>query len=136
MEYETPIQPMLPKLVKAETTQHVFYQLSPLLNFIDYHLLKHLIKMLGSDELKQDMRLYEEKIDIFMKRTILADIVDHWPGKSLPTENQFQNLLIKIKAYEDMRICTLEKLNQLRQKFCCLSEILSGIIADISLNVD
>ena len=129
-EYEKPIQQMLPELHKSEKTQQIFRQLGPLLHFTDYHLLKHLIQMFGSDKLKRNMLSCEENINDFMRNTTVADVIDHcsWPGKCLPTED-FKKLWMKIS--DDTQTYTLQKLNELRRKHSCqlqLSAILSGIV--------
>ena len=129
MEYETVIQKMLPELQKVETIQQVFHQLGPLLHFLDFHLLKYLIQSFGSDDLKSSMMSYEEGIDDFMRSTTIADVIDYWPGKRLPSTD-FKLLWMKI-GDDILHTHTLHKLNELRRKHSChlqLSVILSGIV--------
>ena len=128
MEYETLLRQLLQELQKPEQIQEIFRQLRLLIHFTDYHLLKHLITMFGSDELKSDMLSYETNVDDFMRNTTIEAVIDHWPGKRLPAED-FKKLWMKIS--DDMQTYTLQKLNELRRKHSChlqLSVILSGIV--------
>lgn len=128
MEYVSLIHGMLEKLREATTIQQVFHLLGPLLYFTDYQLLKHLIDMFGSDNLKDDISSYETDVKAFMRQTTIGDVICHWPGKKLRSED-FKELWMKIS--DNPRTYTLEKLNELRCKHCAnlqLSAILSAIV--------
>ena len=128
IEYETLLQRMLAKIHKFKETNQIVLRLGSLLSFMDYHLLKHLIQMFGNDKLKSDMLSCEKDIDVFMKNTTVAEVINHWPGRRLHSTD-FKKLWMKIG--DNMQTYTLQKLNELRRKHSChlqLSVILSGIV--------
>ena len=61
-EYENSITSRLPDLRKGSTTKDVMFHLNPLMNFMDYGLLAHLIHKFGSAGLKENMSSYESDI--------------------------------------------------------------------------
>ena len=114
---------------KGITTDELFIvHLNPLMNFIDYGLLAHLIRNFGSGSLKEDMHTYESNVQLFMKQTTISEIVgpgvDHLPNQQ-DTPPKFTKLMTKI-TLEGAQHITLEQLDALRLKFCAhlkLSEV-------------
>ena len=103
--------------------------LNPLLSFIDYGLLAHLIRKFGSDSLKKDMHSYENIMKIFKKETTIKDLVNFLPGSQ---ESPPNFSVLKAKIDQDPKDYTLEELDMLRRRFCAqlqLSEILFHLIA-------
>ena len=113
-EYESSIQNMLPDLEKREVIDNLFLRLNPLFTFIDFKLLQHLISKFGSQELKTDMTMYAEKVQLFMKVTTISDLIDYWPG---PKEPLIDHSVLKTKFEDDPKSYTLEKLDHFRNHF-------------------
>ncbi|MCG8624068.1 MAG: hypothetical protein MJE68_19010 [Proteobacteria bacterium] len=113
-EYESIIQSMLPELEKREVIHNLFYRLNPLFTFIDYELLQHLISKFGSQELKQEMMSYTEKMHLFKKVTTINELVDYWPGLEVP---RIDYKKLRAKFADDPKSYTLEKLDWFRNRF-------------------
>ena len=128
-EYESLIQQKLPTLEESTRITTLFNRLNPLFTFIDYGLLQHLISNLGSTELKEDMSLYIDEVQEFMRETTVGDIIDHWPGDE---ESHANYSKLRAKFKDDPKTYTLERLNNFRRKFCSrvrLSEFIFGLIS-------
>ena len=124
-EYKTPIREAFPEIRKETAIREAFYHLSPLVDFLSYGLLKYIIDELGSDSLKEAMKSYSEDVLKFMKKTMVKQLMDVWPGQQEIPPN-FSKLRAKID--EDPSTYTLYQLDQLRKRFC------SGVkLADIVL---
>ena len=128
-EYDKPIQGILPVLSEQKNINELFYRLNPLLSFLDYALLEHIINKFGSDQLKKAITAYGSDIQVFMKETTIQQLIDHLPGQPEIPQN-FE--LIKAKIGKDAKKCTIAEINQLRSRLCCeirLSKIVFHIIA-------
>ena len=113
-QYESTIQSMLPELENREIVDNIFHRLNPLITFIDYKLLQHLVSKFGSTELKKDMTSYVEKVQLFKKVTTVSDLIDYWPGLEIPDVSYS---VLRAKFDDDPRAYTLEKLDYFRGKF-------------------
>ena len=49
-------------------------------NFIDCHLLGHIIDELGGEDLKKHMSQYERNLEVFKSHTSIADLLECWPA--------------------------------------------------------
>ena len=134
-EYESSIQQMLPPVKENDgnstcvVNSSVFLPFSPLFVFIDYHLLNHMISKFGSAELKNEMSSYIEDVKVFMRKTKVGDLIDHWPGYEVSNLNYSK---LKAKFTDDPMTYTLERLNNFRRKFCShvrLSELIFSLIS-------
>ena len=128
-EYDTPIQKIFPVLNEQKNINELFCRLNPLLSFIDYALLEHIINKFGSDQLKKAIAAYGSDIQVFMQQTTIQQLMDHLPGQPEIPQN-FE--LIKAKICKDAKKCTIAEINQLRRRLCCeikLSEIVFHIIS-------
>ena len=67
----------------------------------------------GSTELKKDMTLYVEKVQLFEKVTTVSDLIDYWPGLEIPD----LSYRVIAKFDDDPRAYTLEKLDYFWGKF-------------------
>ena len=114
--YESKIWRMLPKLEKRRVIDNLFYRLNPLFTFIDYELLQHLISKLGSQELKQDMTSYTEKVQLFKKHTTIGELINHWPGLKVHVP-PIAHKLLRAKFANDPKSYSLEKLDYFRNRF-------------------
>jgi hypothetical protein len=113
-EYESTIQSMLPELEKREVVRNLFYRLNPLFTFIDFELLQHLVLKFGSQELKQKMTSYTEKIQLFKNVTTINEVIDCWPGLEGPP---IDFKILRAKFADDPKSYTLEKLDRFRNRF-------------------
>ena len=128
-EYDKPIQEILPELKEQKSINELFYRLNPLLSFLDYALLEHIINKFGSDQLKKAIEAYGSDIQVFMQQTTIQQLIDHLPGQpEIPQSFE----LMKAKICKDAKKCTIAEINHLRRRLCCeirLSEIVFHIIA-------
>ena len=126
-EYDESVQQKLPVLEVATSLQGLFLRLNPLFAFIDHpSLLNYLVSLFGSEILKNDMKSYEHDFEVFMCKTTVAELMDHWPGRQL---SDFATVRAKFDG--NPRNYTLQKLNDFRRKFACklrLSEFIFTLI--------
>ena len=113
-EYESTIQKMLPKLEKRRVISQLFNRLNPLFTFIDFKLLQNLISKFGSQDLKQEMISYAEKVQSFKKITTISEVIDCWPGLKVP---RIDHKILRAKFADDPKSYTLEKLDSFQNRF-------------------
>ena len=113
-EYESTIQKMLPKLEKRRVISQLFNRLNPLFTFIDFKLLQHLISKFGSQDLKQEMISYAEKVQSFKKITTISEVIVCWPCLKVPCVD---HKMLRAKFADDPKSYTLEKLDSFRNRF-------------------
>ena len=114
-EYRKFILENLKTLEKAESIREIFHHLNLHFTFIDYRLLEFLVDEYGSHRLKHDMLEYTRKMAMFMDKTTVHQLMDHWPGRrDIPPH--FEELRAVIG--EDPGTFTLRKLDNLRKEFC------------------
>ena len=83
-------------------------------NFIDYHLLSHIISNFGSKKLKRRMDAYIAELEAFERETSVYNLMKSWPGRTMPPN--FNELNIKIDR--DPKDCTVKELNRYRKELC------------------
>ena len=129
VEYEDCIYKKMERSTACSSVRQVFHILiNPLTTFLDYQLLEHLISVFGGSQLKQDMAGYVDEVNDFKKETTVAKLMDHLNGIEDKTLN-FKEL--EVRFGEDPTMCTLEKLDKHRKKFCSrykLSELVMILI--------
>ena len=80
------------------------------------------------------MQSYCCDIVMFMKKTTIKQLIDHFPGQpEIPPKFS----LVKAKIGQDASKCTLEQLNTIRKRYCCevkLSEIVFHLVAVVDSN--
>ena len=131
-EYKYSIEKTVPKVEKKKKVYQLFLRLNPLMHFIDYHLLNHLISKFGDSRLKENMRSNIQDVQEFMRVTTVAEVMDYWPGDET-SRVKFSKLLVKLK--DDPKTYTLERLNQFRRCFCSkirLSELITSLVSLLS----
>ena len=134
-EYASSIEKKISFMRKETRVDLLFVEhLNPLISFIDYGLIEHLIKKFGSDALKKDMQSYSYEMVIFMKETMIKQLIDHLPGQpEIPPKFS----LVEAKIGQDASRCTLEQLNTIRKRYCSevkLSEIVFHLVAVVDSN--
>ena len=66
-EYEKAISMKLPDLRREEEAGDLFrYHLNPLVNFLDYGLIKYIINEFGNDILKKEMKCYMYTVKMYL----------------------------------------------------------------------
>ena len=129
-EYEGFVQHKLDALEDANNIRKIFHHLSPLLTFIDYHLLEFMMEEFASDELKRDMAAYVGEVEVFIDDTTIEQLTKVWPGhQKIPPD--FEKLTTVID--EDPRKYTLRQLNTLRKKFCCETSLTETVLVLIGV---
>ena len=113
-QYESTIQSMLPELENEDILRNIFHRLNPLITFIDYKLLQHLVSKFGSAELKREMKSYVETVQLFKKVTTVSELIHYWPGLEVPDVSYSK---LRAKFSDDPRMYTLEELDSFRRKF-------------------
>ena len=130
-EYERAISSKLPDLRGEDEAGDVFrYHLNPLVNFLDYGLVRYVIDQFGSNTLKSMMTSYSDDIVVFMKKTTVKQLMDVWPGQQKIPRN-FSKLRAKLD--EDPTTYTLYQLDQLRRRFCCAVKLTEVVLVLIGL---
>ena len=122
------IRENLDALKRADDIGLMYGHLSPLITFIDYSLLEHLVKKFGTSHLKDSMTTYISSVQEFLDETTVAHLIELWPGKQQPPPN-FEILRAKIEG--NPRTCSLRRIDQLRRRICQetqLSEIVFVLI--------
>ena len=131
-DYMTTIREMLPVLRKEPRASDLFYHLSPLVDFLSYGLLNHIIDVFGSDALKKTIASYSDDILVFMKMTTVEQLMNIWPGKQeIPPT--FSKLRAKID--ENPSKYTLYELDQLRRRFCKKIKLTDVVFVLIGLDI-
>ena len=80
-EYQKFILENLSTLEKADSIRKIFFHLNLHFTFIDYHLVKFLVEEFASTRLKRDMSVYAEAVQVFLDKTTVLQLMDHWPGQ-------------------------------------------------------
>ena len=114
-EYAKAISERLQGLHRKEEASDLFYHLNPLVNFLDYHLIKFIIDQFGSSILRSMMNSYSDDVLVFKKETTVKQLIDHWPGQQEIIPN-FSKLRVEIN--KDPTTYTLDQLDQLRRDLC------------------
>ena len=129
-EYEKFVQHKLGALEEANNIRKIFHHLSPLLTFIDYRLLKFLVKEFASDELKRDMAAYVGEVEVFIDETTIEPLTKVWPGyQEIPPD--FEKLTAVID--KDPSKYILRQLDGLRRKFCCETNLTETVLVLIGV---
>ena len=130
LEYGQAILEKLSDLRREEEACDLFYHLNPLVNFLDYGLIKFIIDEFGSDSLKSKMNSYSDDVLAFMKKTTVKQLMDHWPGQQEIPPN-FSKLRAKID--EDPTTCTLYQLDKHRRELCSGVQLAEAVLVIIGL---
>ena len=136
-EYEKTIQSKLPTLSHHQSITELFCVLvNPMVSFLDYGLLDHIIAKFGSASLKQMMQAYGSDMRDFMRRTTLKQLIElnYFPGQA-EVPQKFS--IFQAKIDRDASECTLEHINVIRRRYCCevkLSEIIFHLVAVMESN--
>ena len=101
---------------KAESIDDIFVVVGEHNDYLSYSLLKYLIDMYGSDELKQEMADYVKKIDAFRKTTRLELFSEVCADKLKKVNANLSKMITKHEM--DWATATLEDVENLRMDIC------------------
>ena len=97
---------------KATTVEEIFSILNSYWNFLNFHLLAHIIKKFGDEELQKQLSSYTTALQSFRLRTRITDFMKAYTGNpSLPQ----QLVALKMKIGSEWEQCTLEDVEKLRR---------------------
>ena len=131
-EYAKAISEKLSDLRREEEACDLFYHLNPLVNFLDYHLIKFIINQFGSGTLNCRMNSYSDGVLVFKKKTTVKQLMDHWPGQQETPPNYSR---LKTKIDGDPTKYTLYRLDQLRRHLCGGVKLTEVVLVIIGLEV-
>ncbi len=103
----------LTQVTESTSLLSVWEQLTELGDFLNYELLEHVISTYRPDSLKDDMETYVTDLRTFRKKTLLRDLVEHWPRLTEPPKDEFRELVVKMN--KEWNTCTLEDIELFRQ---------------------
>ena len=95
-----------------------FENIWPILNlywdFLNYGLLQHVINKCASENLKQQMQDYVDKLSTFKQTTRLCDFIESWPCRDDgPPEDRLKKVVVKMK--HEWSRCTLHDVESFRK---------------------
>ena len=101
---------------KKDTITDIWIELNDYLNFLNHEILQHILRKFKNAELQKRMDAYRVKINTFFRNTRICDFIDCWPlhGCKAPVE-KLQHF-IEIKSCKDWETCTLEDLDNLKER--------------------
>ena len=104
------------EIKEAESVNDVFYVVGEHTDYLNYSLLKYIISLYGSDELKKEMAEHVQRMEIFRKKTrleIFSKACEDKPGKN---DGGFSTMVTKHEM--DWATATLEDVENLRMDIC------------------
>jgi Ran GTPase-activating protein (RanGAP) involved in mRNA processing and transport/adenylate kinase family enzyme len=129
-EYQELISDKLPMLRSEKTISELLLHLNPLLSFVDYSLLEHIINRFGSTSLKDRMKSYCHEIQNFMSQTTVQHLIDYWPRKK-EISPDISEMIATIKR--DPQNCSLVELDAIRRNMCIQARLSDVICAVVSV---
>ena len=126
------IEPEADKLEEKKTLTGLLSFLSVRVwNFIDYHLLEHVVMKFGSESLQDNMKLYMRELEWFESQTTVHALIECWPtGQDFkPPKYEDDAVMVNI----DPKSCTVKELNEIRRNLCVkflppLSELAHNLV--------
>ena len=113
-EHRTFIEERLTSIPPPETFAKIWSILNLYWDFLNYGLFEHVINKCGSDDLKQEMQAYVDKLSIFKQTTRLCDFIESWPCRDdKPPEDRLKKVVVKMK-YEWSQ-CTLQDVESFKR---------------------
>ena len=83
-------------------------------DFLNYGLLEHVISNFGSEDLKQRMQNYVDKLSIFKQTTRLCDFIESWPCRDdEPPEDRLKKVVVKMR--HEWSQCTLQDIESFKK---------------------
>ena len=96
------------------TFENIWSILNLYWDFLNYGLLEHVINKCGSEELKQKMQEYVDKLSTFKQTTRLCDFIESWPCRDDgPPEDRLKKVVVKMK--HEWSQCTLQDVESFKK---------------------
>ena len=115
-EYKKFVKEAKADIKEADTVDDIFYVVGEHNDYLRYSLLKYLIELYGSDQLKKEMEHYVAVVIAFRKETrleVFSEICDDQPDK---INGRFSKMVTK--HVKDWATATLEDVERFRIEFC------------------
>ena len=115
-EHKTFIKKAKADIKKAESIDDVLIEVGAHCDFLNYSLLKYIIDLYGSDEMKKEMVTYVERVKVFRRETrleVFSEVYDHKIEKA----KKFSVVITKHEM--DWATATLEDVEKFRNDICC-----------------
>ena len=116
-EHQEFIKDHLTNIEKGTHLSNLWARLGTYWNFLNFDLLKHVIKKFGSEDLKQKMKSYKCDLQWFQRVTRVCDFIDCWPVQGEAPEADLREFVAKMK--HDWNNCTLEDLDKIKGVITC-----------------
>ena len=100
------------ELEKQKTLTGLFLFLNgQVWNFIDYHLMEHVISEFGSQHLKQCMKQYAADLKEYKSHATVHEFMQFWPTRQKPPN--YDDITMKLD--KDPKLYTMRELDEFRQ---------------------
>ena len=117
-------------LEKAESISDIFWILKDYMSFFNYHIIKHIIKTLGTEEDKERLREYKKKFHQYAKRRVYECLPQYGPESKaghadifVKVDSQYENYtvaeiedfrhklskILHVSSQGVLRLCRVEK---------------------------
>lgn len=107
--------------------------LKPIMTFLNYGLIRHLITKFGDAELQQDMKLYIDAVGVFIKDTTIEMVMDCYSPDEVESHINYTKVMITFNR--NPKTYSLERLSNFRAKFCKKTQQSEHIFGLIALKV-
>ena len=96
-EHQEFIKNHLTNIDKETHLNNLWARLGIYWNFLNFDLLKHVVKKFGSENLKQKMKSYKYDLQSFRRVTRLCDFIECWPVQGEAPETDLREFVAKMK---------------------------------------
>ena len=117
-------------LEKAESISDIFWILKDYMSFFNYHIIKHIIKTLGTEEDKERLREYKKKFHQYAKHRVYECLPQYGPESKaghadifVKVDSQYENYtvaeiedfrhklskILRVSSQGVLRLCRVEK---------------------------
>ena len=85
-------------------------------NFIDYHLLEHVVSKFGGESLQHSLKQYVLDLEEFESQTTVQALIECWPTGRDFKPSKYEDATIKVDR--DPKSCTVKELSEIRKGLC------------------
>ena len=101
---------------KRDTVLGVWIELNDYLNFMNYEIVQHILAKFKNADLQARMDAYRVKIKRFFSQARICDFIECWPMLHCEPPVEKLRHFIQIKSCKDWETCTLEDLDNLKER--------------------
>jgi len=107
LQHRSFIKKYLTNIQNPITFEKIWSILNLYWDFLNYGLLKHVIRKFGSQDLKHQMQTYLDELSTFKIKTRLCDFINSWPCRDdMPPEEELRKVVVKMR--QEWNQCTLQ----------------------------